>query len=124
MKRRQVLAGLGLASVSRFAGAQPAGFPSKPIRIVVPFAGGSGSDTGARVYGEMLSKLVGQPVLVENRPGASGQIAIQAVRQAPASVHPAGPAAGPAVRAGRPCSCGRPVRAGDRRVGVARRNAA
>lgn len=87
MKRRQVLAGLGLASLSRFAGAQPAGFPSKPIRIVVPFSGGSGSDTGARVYGEMLSKLVGQPVLVENRPGASGQIAIQAVRQAPADGH-------------------------------------
>ena len=84
MKRRSLLAGALLGALPLLAHAQPASFPSKPIRIVVPFAAGSGSDTGARVYGEILAKLVGQPVLVENRPGASGQIAIQAVKQAPA----------------------------------------
>lgn len=87
MKRRSLLAGALLGAFAMVAHAQPASFPSKPIRIVVPFAAGSGSDTGARVYGEILAKLVGQPVLVENRPGASGQIAIQAVKQAPADGH-------------------------------------
>lgn len=87
MNRRSLLAGLTLAWAPLAALAQTVGFPSRPIRILVPFAAGSGSDTGARVYGEILSKLVGQPVLVENRPGASGQLAIQAVRQAPADGH-------------------------------------
>ncbi len=86
MKRRSLLAGLAaVACLPLAASAQTAGsFPSKPIRILVPFSAGSGADTGARVYGDMLSKLVGQPVVVENRPGASGQIAIQALKQAPA----------------------------------------
>ena len=83
MNRRTLLAALALACTPLFAHAQAAGFPSRPIRIVVPFNAGSGSDTGARVYGEILSKMVGQPVLVENRPGASGQISIKAVKQAP-----------------------------------------
>lgn len=84
MKRRTLLASLALICTPWLAQAQGTAFPSKPLRVIVPFSAGSGSDTGARVYGEMLSKMVGQPVLVENRPGASGQIAIQTVRQAPA----------------------------------------
>ena len=87
LDRRTVLAGLVLAGLSTPCFPQAGAFPSKPVRIYVPFAAGSGSDTGARVYGEMLSKLTGQPVLVENRPGASGQLAIQALRQAPADGH-------------------------------------
>lgn len=58
-------------------------YPSKPIRVIVPFNAGSGSDSGSRIYGEMLSKRIGQPVIVENRPGASGLLAIQAVKSAP-----------------------------------------
>ncbi|MFO1196199.1 MAG: tripartite tricarboxylate transporter substrate binding protein [Burkholderiaceae bacterium] len=88
MKRRTLLAGLALAPALRPALAQaPAAWPSKQIRIYVPFNAGSGSDTGARVYGEILGKMTGQPVVVENRPGASGQLAIQATKQAPADGH-------------------------------------
>src|SRR5215470_3032643 len=66
---------------------QAAGFPSKPIRIYVPFNAGSGADSSSRVYGEMIGKLFGQQVLVENRPGGSGVLAVQATRQAPADGH-------------------------------------
>jgi tripartite-type tricarboxylate transporter receptor subunit TctC len=66
------------------ARAQTAAFPSKPIRIVVPFNAGSGSDSAARVYGEVMARSLGQTVVVENRPGGSGLLAIQLVKQAPA----------------------------------------
>lgn len=61
-----------------------AGFPNKPLKILVPFAAGSGADSSSRFYGEQLSKHFNQPVTVENRPGGSGVIAVQAVRAAPA----------------------------------------
>ena len=60
------------------------GYPAKPIRIMIPFAVGSGSDTNARFFGDLLSKAWGQPVLVENRPGGSGISAVLAVKSAPA----------------------------------------
>jgi tripartite-type tricarboxylate transporter receptor subunit TctC len=53
----------------------------------VPFTAGSGADSSSRFYGEQLSKLLGQTVTVENRPGGSGVIAVQAVRQAPGDGH-------------------------------------
>ena len=59
-------------------------FPNKPLKILVPFAAGSGADSASRFYGEQLGKLFNQPVTVENRPGGSGVIAVQAVRAAPA----------------------------------------
>jgi tripartite-type tricarboxylate transporter receptor subunit TctC len=59
-------------------------YPSKPLRIMIPFAVGSGSDTNARFFGELVSKAFGQPVLVENRPGGSGISAVLAVKSAPA----------------------------------------
>jgi tripartite-type tricarboxylate transporter receptor subunit TctC len=62
-------------------------FPSKPIRIIVPFNAGSGSDETSRVYGEIVSKLLGQPVVVENRPGGSGLIAINTVKAAEPDGH-------------------------------------
>ena len=66
--------------------AQPAAadFPTKPIRIYVPFNSGSGADSSSRFYGEQLGKLFNQQVLVENKPGASGVIAVNALRQVPA----------------------------------------
>ncbi len=64
--------------------AQAQGFPSKPIKFVVPFPPGSGTDTSARYFGRKLSELSGQPVVVENKPGANGFIAVKAVLAAPA----------------------------------------
>jgi tripartite-type tricarboxylate transporter receptor subunit TctC len=64
--------------------AQPSAFPNRPIRIVVPFTAGSGSDSSARYFGDKMATLLGQAVVVENRPGASGVVALMTVKNAPA----------------------------------------
>jgi tripartite-type tricarboxylate transporter receptor subunit TctC len=58
-------------------------FPSKPVRILVPYAAGGGVDILARTLGEVVSKQWGQPVVVENRPGAGGVVASQALVASP-----------------------------------------
>lgn len=58
-------------------------FPSKPIRFIVPFPAGSATDGIARIVGEEMRKLLGQPVIVENKAGADGIVGAQAVAQAP-----------------------------------------
>ena len=64
--------------------AQAQGYPSKPITFVVPFGPGSGSDLIARIVGQRLSTVLGQGVIVENKPGANGAIAaVQVARSAP-----------------------------------------
>ena len=83
--RRRLKTMLGLfAMVAVSAQAQVSGFPSKALKIVVPTSPGSGSDTTARYFGEALTSALGQPVLIENKPGANGVIAAMAVKQAPA----------------------------------------
>jgi len=64
------------------AGAQA--WPVKPVKIIVPFPPGGGADTLARIMAPKLSEIWGQPVLIENKPGASGTIGAEAVAQAPA----------------------------------------
>ena len=59
-------------------------FPSKPVHIIVPFPPGGGADALARVMGPYLTKIWGQPVIVENKPGASGHIGAEHVANAPA----------------------------------------
>ena len=59
------------------AGAQS--FPSKPVRLFVPYAAGGAVDVLSRTLGDVVSKTWGQPVLIENRPGAGGVIASQAL---------------------------------------------
>ena len=58
-------------------------FPSKPVRIIVPQTPGGASDALARIVGQKLSEKWGQPVVVENRPGAGGNIGMDAVAKAP-----------------------------------------
>jgi tripartite-type tricarboxylate transporter receptor subunit TctC len=59
--------------------AAAANYPEKPIRLIVPFAAGGVTDTSGRVVAEALSKRLGQPIIVENKPGASGNIGGQLV---------------------------------------------
>ncbi len=82
--RRRFLGGLAAAAsplvIGRPAHAQA--WPSKPIRIIVGYPAGGLTDMFARAYGEYISQKVGQPVVVENRSGASGSLAAGAVKQA------------------------------------------
>jgi tripartite-type tricarboxylate transporter receptor subunit TctC len=71
--------------LSRIAQAQA--YPSRPVRIIVGQAAGSGSDTAARLIGQWLSERLGQPFIIENRPGAAGNIATEAVARAPPDGH-------------------------------------
>jgi tripartite-type tricarboxylate transporter receptor subunit TctC len=74
------------ATLPRVAIGQPA-WPSKPIRIIVASATGGLTDSYGRQYGEFLSRKFGQPVVVENRPGASGIIGSDVVAKAPPDGH-------------------------------------
>jgi len=68
-------------AVSRIASAQA--YPTKPIRWIIGFPPGGGADTVARIMEPWLSRRLGQPVIIENRPGASTNIAVQAVVNSP-----------------------------------------
>jgi tripartite-type tricarboxylate transporter receptor subunit TctC len=84
IRRRSVLAG-GMASVVVPALAQD--FPSKPVRLVVPYSAGGGADTTARLIAPKLQEALGQTVVVDNKPGAGGTIGDDAVAKAPPDGH-------------------------------------
>jgi tripartite-type tricarboxylate transporter receptor subunit TctC len=70
-----------LPALSRVAIAQA--YPSRPVRVIVPFPAGQATDTIARLVGQALSERLGQPFVIENRTGAGGNIATEAVVRAP-----------------------------------------
>jgi tripartite-type tricarboxylate transporter receptor subunit TctC len=78
------LAGAGVIfpSIAKFARAES--YPTRPIHFVVGFPAGGPNDILARLIGQWLSDRLGQPVIVENKPGASGNVATEAVVRAPA----------------------------------------
>jgi tripartite-type tricarboxylate transporter receptor subunit TctC len=86
LRRRQFLrlaAGtVALPALSRTARAQT--YPTKPVRLIVPFAPGGATDIAARLMGQWLSERLSQPFIVENRPGAAGNIGTEAAIRAPA----------------------------------------
>lgn len=75
--RRLVLSICSLFAAGAATGAAAAEYPSRPITIVFPYAVGSASDTLARQVGEILTKALGQPVVVDPRPGAGGSTALE-----------------------------------------------
>jgi tripartite-type tricarboxylate transporter receptor subunit TctC len=85
MKRRTLLLAAALAALPMAAFAQ--GYPSKPIRFVVPYPPGGPLDTIARLLGQKVSEGVNQPVIVENKPGAGGNIGADFVAKSLADGH-------------------------------------
>lgn len=91
MNRRRLITSIAaaafaatLAPATTWAQTRPAGYPTKPVTIIVPFAAGQSGDVLARVLGEPLSKLWGQTLVVDNKGGAGGTLGSRAAAAAPA----------------------------------------
>ena len=98
------MAGAAQAQTAANAGAS---YPSRPIRMIVPFPAGGATDILARALSQKLGEKIGQPVIVDNRPGAGGTIGADAASKAPpdgytlllatSSTHSIGPAINPKI---------------------------
>src|SRR5688500_2862285 len=75
-----VLAALGAPAAAQTAGA----YPAKPLRLVVPYTPGASNDTLSRATGEAMAPILGQPVVIDNRPGAGGMIGAEHAARSPA----------------------------------------
>jgi tripartite-type tricarboxylate transporter receptor subunit TctC len=88
MKRLAIASAIAVAVLGLAAGPAPAqSYPNKPIRIVVPFVAGGAVDLLARLTGAKVAESLGQPVIIENRPGAAGNTAADAVAKSPPDGH-------------------------------------
>ena len=90
------------ASVLLATAALAQGYPAKPIRFVVPFTAGSGTDIVARTVGDAMGRSMGQPIVIDNKPGAGGTIgAAQVAKSEPDGytilIHSSGHALNPAI---------------------------
>jgi tripartite-type tricarboxylate transporter receptor subunit TctC len=80
LKRRGLLAGVGaMVTAPHLA---RAAWPERPLQLIVPFAAGGGTDISARTMAQFLERELGQPVVVQNRPGAGGEIGLSAIADA------------------------------------------
>ncbi len=79
-----LLLGLALAVDLPAANGQITGYPDKPVKIFVGFAAGGGTDVAARILAQKLTETLGQSIVVENRPGASGMIAAETLAKSAA----------------------------------------
>ena len=78
------LVSLLICSACVLAADNHSSYPDKPIRLVVPYTPGGGADTNSRMLAQPMSAVLGQPIIIENKPGASGVVGAMAVLQAPA----------------------------------------
>ncbi|SFP48725.1 Tripartite-type tricarboxylate transporter, receptor component TctC [Variovorax sp. OK605] len=82
MKRFLPLVAAALALATSFASAQPAAYPTQPIKWIVPYSAGGGTDNLARALAEAMQPSLGQPLIIDNRPGASTNIGVSVMMQA------------------------------------------
>ncbi len=89
MQHRRALMGLlALAATAAPAWAQDAaGWPRRPLRLIVPYSPGGMTDTVSRLLADRLGRALGQPVVVENRPGLAGTIGVDVVAKSPPDAH-------------------------------------
>lgn len=89
MNRRHciTLAAAAIGSMCAQAALAQSSYPNKPITVIVPYTAGGASDVGARMFQAELSKALGQPVVIDNVPGAGGALGVQKLLRAPADGH-------------------------------------
>ena len=87
LSRRESLVRIALfwafASAPATASAQPGAYPAKPVKLVIPYPPGGGTDITGRAMAQKLSELLGQSVVIENKPGATGMIGAASVAKSP-----------------------------------------
>lgn len=87
MRPSRLLVSILMVPVLTMAAVAHAAWPEKPIRLIVPSAVGGSPDAAMRILADPLSRALGQPIIVDNRPGASGNIGMEVAAKAPADGH-------------------------------------